>query len=116
VRYPPRVMAIVRSRVPSRHIEEVVLGAGLFDPKTALRLGLVDEIIADDVSAKQVARARLAKLAAHPAEGYALAKFDLRGDEQTMCPDAIEQKRLADAVSVWTSEDVKKKILSVLAR
>ena len=42
VPFPPKVLAQVRHRV--REAERVVLEAGLYDPETALRLGLVDEV------------------------------------------------------------------------
>lgn len=42
VPFPPKVLAQVRHRV--RAAERVILEAGLYDPQTALRLGLVDEV------------------------------------------------------------------------
>ena len=43
LRFPPRIMAIVRNRVPRQHIERVLLGAELFDPPAALALGMLDD-------------------------------------------------------------------------
>src|SRR5258707_15297863 len=40
--FPPRVMGVVRRRVPPRSIERVTLEAGLHDPRRALELGLID--------------------------------------------------------------------------
>src|SRR4029453_4175286 len=68
---PPALFAVVRHRVPPRAIERVVLEAGLYDPQTALTLGLVDEVAAD---AQATARARLETLARHPREADAAAK------------------------------------------
>lgn len=116
VRFPPRVMAIVRARVPPRSIAEVVLGAGLFGPHDSLRLGLVDEIVPDDADASSRARARLELLAAHPAEAYAFAKRDLRGTPQTMCADDAWERAMDEAVPTWTSPGVRAKIASVLKR
>ena len=116
VRFPPRVMAIVKARVPPRSIAEVVLGAGLFDPHASLRLGLVDEVIADDAEATTLARRRLATHAAHPAAAYAHAKQDLRGTAQTMCPDDAWERAMNEAVPTWTSPSVREKIGFVLRR
>lgn len=113
VRFPPRIMTIVRRRVPARNLEEVVLGAGLFDPEGALRLGLVDEL-ADDTAA--VAQARLEALARHPREAYALAKRDLRGTEDDLCPSSDHERRLREMVSAWTSPVVKERVRAVLKR
>lgn len=112
VRFPPRILEIVRRRVPAQHLDEVVLGAGLFSPTDALRLGLVDEVIDDP----QVARARLSSLAAHPRDVYAITKKDLRGDEQSLCRDDVWNERLAAGVATWTSHDVRTKIAAVLKK
>ena len=116
VRFPPRVMAIVKTRVPPRSIAEVVLGAGLFDPPAALRHGLVDELVPDDAEAVVHARRRLEGLASHPAAAYAHAKQDLRGTAQTMCADDAWERAMIEAVPTWTSSSVRAKIASVLRR
>ena len=113
VRFPPRTLAVVRSRIPRRHVEQVILGARLFDPESALRVGLVDEI-ADDVLS--VARARLSALAAHPDDGYAITKHDLRGTAQDLCSDDALERWLQEAVTVWTSTSLKEKVAAMFAR
>jgi enoyl-CoA hydratase len=113
VRFPPRILSIAKARVPPRHATEVLLGAGLFDPAAAARLGLVDEV-ADDADA--VARARLGKLASSPAEAYALTKRDLRGTEQDLCPDAAWDEAVRAALPVWTAPALKQKIAAMFAR
>jgi enoyl-CoA hydratase len=110
VRYPPRVMALVRNRVPRRSLERVVLGAELHSPESARELGLVDEISAEPETA---ARARLAALARHPPDAYRAAKLSLRGDVLGPTPQA--QARFAsEDLPVWTSERVKAQIRSIL--
>jgi enoyl-CoA hydratase len=116
VRFPPRVMAIVRARVPSRSIAEVVLGAALFDARTSLQHGLVDEVVADDGATLTHARRRLSALAMHPAHAYAYAKADLRGTAQTMCADDAWESAMDEAVPTWTSASVREKIAFVLKR
>jgi enoyl-CoA hydratase/carnithine racemase len=114
VRYPPRVFRIVRDRLPRASLERVVLGADLFPPAVARELGLVDEVAEDVVG---VARARLERLASHPALAYADAKRALRGAlPQDLVSDAEEEAWLDDAGLMWTSPAVKERLLAVLRR
>src|SRR5690606_27855750 len=104
VRFPPRIHAIVSRRIPTRHLERTLLGAELFDPITALEVGLVDEIAEDPVSA---ARARLALWGSYSKETYASTKRDLRGTrEEDLCPDAEQKRRLDEALASWTADEV----------
>lgn len=112
LRFPPRVLAMVRYRVPAAPLEQVLLGAGLHGPQDALRLGLVDEVAQDPVS---VARARLAALAAHPARAYAATKADLRGAIGEPDP-AAERAFLSEVLPVWTSEELRGRIRAFLER
>ncbi len=113
VRFPPRVMALVKQRVPQRHLSEIILGAALYPPEAALRLGLVDEL-ADDVIA--TGTERLATFAKHPKEAYALAKVDLRGTEDDLYPSAAHEAHLRDLLAPWTSIELKDRVQAVLAR
>jgi enoyl-CoA hydratase/carnithine racemase len=114
VRFPPRVLAIVNSRLPRRFREEVILGAGVFSSSRARELGLVDEV-SDE--APRVAREKLAALAAHPAAVYALTKRDLRGStDADVAPDAALDAWMKESVPIWTSDAVKQKIAAVLRR
>lgn len=110
LRFPPQVMGIVTYRV--RAFEEVVLGAGLHDPDSALRLGLVDEVRDDGRAAVE---ARLAALASHPPAAYAAAKSDLRA--RAVAVNADEHRRFfEEALPAWTSPELKEKIRAVLSR
>lgn len=113
MRYPPRILAMAKQRIPQQFHTAVLLGAGLFDPAGALRVGFVDEVAED---ARAVAEARLAALGSSPGQAYALTKGDLRGTEQDLCPDARWDETLRAAVSVWTSPELKQKIAAMLAR
>jgi len=73
--FPPRIMKLVKTRVPKNALDRVVLEGGLYAPLDALRLGLVDEVSAD---AAALARSTCEKLAKHPAETYRAAKRTLR--------------------------------------
>ncbi|MEP7125882.1 MAG: enoyl-CoA hydratase/isomerase family protein [Byssovorax sp.] len=113
MRFPPRLLTMVTRRVPAQFHTEALLGAGLFDPAGALRVGMIDEIAEDP---RAIAEARLAALAASPGAAYALTKADLRGTEDELCPEAKWDANLRAAVPVWTSPALKQKIRAMLAR
>jgi enoyl-CoA hydratase/carnithine racemase len=114
VLFPPRTLAIVRARVPARHQDEVLLGAGLYPPERARSLGLVDEVAAD---APAAARATLAALAGHPAAAYSRLKRALRGGAPAdLASDAVLAAYLDDAVPIWTGDEVRRRIAAVLLR
>lgn len=113
LRFPPRILAMVRQRLPRQFHTAVLLGAQLFDPEGARRAGVVDEVVED---ARAVAEARLAALGKNAGEAYALTKGDLRGTEQDLCPDAAWDQRLRGDVAGWTSPALKQKIAAMLAR
>jgi enoyl-CoA hydratase len=114
LRFPPRTWEIVRRRVPSVHHHEVLLGAGLFEPRRALELGLVDEVVADPGAA---AREELARLAALPRRAYVDAKHDLRGSTaEDLVPEAESKQRVRQMLPVWTSAEVKARVMALLAR
>lgn len=113
MRFPPRLLAMIKQRIPVQFHTEVLLGAALFDPAGALRMGVVDEVAED---ARAVAEARLAALGSSPREAYALTKADLRGSEEDLCPDATWDRLLRAAVPVWTSPALKAKIAGMLKR
>jgi enoyl-CoA hydratase/carnithine racemase len=114
VRFPPRVLRIVRDRVPSASHVPVILGADLFAPDRALAHGLVDEVSAD---AGSVARAKLAALAAHPADAYAATKRALRGAAPAdLAPDDVEARWMDECVPIWTGDAVKERVRKVLGK
>lgn len=112
LRFPPRVMGIVRRRVPLQHIERVVLGAGLFDPRTALQLGLLDEVAAD---ARGAAIRELTERAAYHKGAYAAGKADLRGDAFSAIPDD-DGFFAREILPAWTSPSLREHVLAVLTR
>ena len=112
LRFPPRVLALAKNRIPKRDMEQVVLGAALHNPVRANVLGLVDEVADDPLP---IAKERLEALAAHPADAYAAAKKALRGD--VLGPTPEERARFdRDDLPVWTSEPIKARIRALLAR
>jgi enoyl-CoA hydratase/carnithine racemase len=112
VRYPPRVMALCRARLPRNSLERVVLGAGLHSPAEALALGLVDELSEDP---EATARARLAELAKHPADAYTAGKRGLR--EGVLGPSPEEWARFQrEDLPAWLSDELKVRIGKLLGR
>jgi len=108
--FPPKLLRLVRRRVSQRSLEEVVLDGALHAGPAALRLGLVDEVAAD---APAVARAHLARLAAHPAAAYAATKHALR--DGTLDLSAEERRHLREqVVPAWCAPEVKERIVEAL--
>jgi enoyl-CoA hydratase len=112
LRFPPRIMAIVRQRVPPRHLERVVLGAELFDPRTALELGLIDEVVEDGRAAAESA---LALRAGYDPEAYAATKRTLRGDAFGRA-DEDDSYFTREVLPGWTSPAVRQRVTALLAR
>lgn len=111
--YPPRVMAIVRHRVPRQHIDRVVLGAALHDPEAALRLGILDEVAVD---ARAAAERELTLRTGHDPGAYAAAKAALRGDAFRAGDRAIDEFFAREVLPTWTSPEIRSRIAAVLAR
>lgn len=112
LRFPPGILSIVRHRVPSRSLRQILLEAALHDPIAAVRLGLVDELAEDCVA---VGRARLERVAIHPQEAYAQTKADL-GRGVTRVSDEEQQRFAKEVVPVWSSDALEQRIAAVLKR
>jgi enoyl-CoA hydratase len=104
VRFPPRLMAMVRDRVPRRYYERVVMAAELFTMEEGVELGLIDRV-ADDPLA--TARERLELLASRPADAYAAAKRPWRVEAMRVS-DATRQRWEQEDIQVWWSDPVRK--------
>lgn len=108
--FPPMIRRMLERSLPARHLDELLLGAGLYAPEEALRLGLVDELAEDPEAA---ARARLERWSAHPAGAYARTKEALHEVELTP-----EDVRLFEEVElpIWRSEEVRRRVLAALGK
>jgi enoyl-CoA hydratase/carnithine racemase len=112
LRFPPRVLAIVRARIPRERESELLLGATLYSPHEALRVGMLDEVSADPIAR---ARERLAALASHPAVAYAKAKRDTRGSVAAdLASDAVLDAWLEESLEGWTSPELHARIAGLL--
>lgn len=110
--FPPLIMNLVRDRVPRRHLERVVLEAGLHDPRTARDLGLVDEVAADPLP---VAEAALARLAGVPRATYTATKQTLRGG--VLALDDARRRYFEDViVPAWCAAETRERITARLRR
>lgn len=110
LQFPPKIMALIRHRVPLHGVQRVTLEAALYDPATALHLGLVDEVAAD---APAVAQTRLAALASHPAATYAATKRTLRGGVLALSAEAAKDFR-ERLVPAWCTPEVRARVLAAL--
>lgn len=111
VRFPPRTLRIVESRVSPHALHEVVLGAELFSQKDAQRLGLIDEISNEG---RKAAEARLARWAEHPRETYAATKRALHKDLASARPS--DEPALDAIIPSWTSETIHARIRKILGK
>jgi enoyl-CoA hydratase len=112
LRFPPRLLNMIRYRVDPRHVERVLLEAGLYDPETAEKLGLIDAV-SDD--ARTEAITQLTRRARNPSQAYAAAKTDLRG--HLLEDDGAATAKFNDEVlPVWTSDALKETIRGFLRR
>jgi enoyl-CoA hydratase/carnithine racemase len=111
LRFPPKTWRLVRQRVPAASIERVVLEGGLHAPEVALRLGLVDEIVADEAQAVAYAE----RIASAPRAAYAAAKRALRQGALDVGPDE-EAQFVRDVLPAWITPELKARLAAVLAR
>lgn len=110
--FPPRVLALAKARLSVTAQRRVLLGAGLYTSKDALALGLCDELADDAVAA---GRTRLAELAAHPREAYALTKELLQKGQLELEPAELDHYR-AVVLPRWTSPELRAALAAKLAK
>jgi enoyl-CoA hydratase/carnithine racemase len=77
--FPRAAFEIVRLRLTHQQASELLLGAALYPATQAVRLGVVDELIAADAFEATV-RHRAARLGAFPRDAYAPTKAGLDAD------------------------------------
>jgi len=110
--FPPKIMRIVKHRVPPRSLHEVVLRSRLVSPQDALRMGMIDELAADP---RAVAEERLRELARLPRPAYIAAKRSLRQGVTQMDQTSYERE-LAAILPAWTDPRVKELVTKQLAK
>jgi enoyl-CoA hydratase/carnithine racemase len=111
LRFPPKTWRLVSRRVPAHAIERVVLEGGLYPPETALRLGLVDELVAGLDEARTYAE----RIAASPRAAYVAAKAAIRAGALDTGPE--EDAHFREAVlPAWLTPELKAKLAALLSR
>lgn len=111
VRFPPRVMALVRDRVPRRHHERVLLAAELCSFERGAELGLLDEVAQD---AEGRAKERLELLSSRPADAYAATKRRIREPPMALPPGERSRFERED-LPAWSSDPVRSLLRARLA-
>jgi len=101
--YPKVAFEIVRLRLPHARASELLLGAALYPASQAVRLGVVDELLAPDTFAATVLR-RAARLGSFPREAYAHTKAALVG-EAVARVQAETPEESARGAAVWTTAE-----------
>lgn len=112
VPFPPTALAIMRARVPSHHLREVLYTAATYAPSRALELGLVDEVVADAAFEQRVAE-RAAELAAIPYGAYQATKRRLHEDVLQQ-PGGSEG--LAPTILQWSTQDTQDAIRAFVGK
>ncbi len=111
--FPPKILRVVKHRVPPRSVYEVALRAALYAPSDALRLGLVDEVVEGDPRERAVAR--IEQLAGLPREAYSQTKRALRAGVIDFDDDGYEAA-LAATFPAWTNDEIKERVTAALRR
>ena len=112
ISFPPGALAIARYRIASHCLDEVLLGARLYNPREAYLRGLIDEVIDDS---GEHARSSLENLAAHPRAGYASAKASLRGAVAKQAAAALPAF-IQDSLQHWNREQLAPRIALLLGK
>jgi enoyl-CoA hydratase len=107
LRFPPRTYRMCADRVPGPSLARVLLEAELYLAQEAIALGLVD-VTGEEADA----RARLAKLAAHPRDAYAAAKRAVRGS--LAVPEAEQRRFVSEVIPTWAAPELKARLRAVL--
>lgn len=110
--FPPKILRIAQHRIAPHVRERVLLEAALYDPRTAVALGLLDEVSRDPLAS---ARAWLEAVARHPAAIYAATKRSLRAGALDL-GDAERRYFESEVLPRWTSPEVKQAARAALER
>jgi enoyl-CoA hydratase/carnithine racemase len=105
LRFPPKTWRMVKHRLSPPALERVVLEGGLYPPAQALRLGLLDELVASEGEARVIAE----RLASSPFDAYVAAKRALRSGALDVTEDELRQY-LHEVLPTWTSGELKARI------
>jgi enoyl-CoA hydratase len=114
VPYPAVAMAIVKAELSPAVARELVLRAHLVDARTALELGLLDELTdSDGLLSRALELAE--ELARVPAAAYATVKRQLRAETIASTAQIIERE-LDPLLEGWLEDETPAAAAAVLAR
>jgi enoyl-CoA hydratase len=111
LQFPPKTWRLVKHRIPAHARDRTLLEGGLYAPEHALRLGLIDEIVANESDA----RAYADNVAKAPSAAYAVAKRDLRKGVLDLSADTRAQF-IAEALPKWCAPELKARIAGMLKK
>lgn len=110
--YPAAAMAVAKAELAPATARRLILEAALIDSDTALRMGVVDELVATDrVLPRALELAR--ELGGHPARAYEQVKHQLRGATIARMRAAIEADPMIDS---WAGDETAAAADAVLRR
>jgi enoyl-CoA hydratase len=101
--YPKVALEIVRLRLSHQRAAELLLGAALYPASQAIRLGVVDELLAADKLEDTVLR-RATRMGSFPREAYAHAKLALTADVVARVM-AETREEAARAAAIWQTAE-----------
>ncbi|MBV8517003.1 MAG: enoyl-CoA hydratase/isomerase family protein [Acidobacteria bacterium] len=114
VPFPPSVLEAVRFVVPPQHLQALIYSGRTLPPDDALRVGLVDEVVAiDELPARASAVAR--QLASVPAQAFAATKRQLR-DAAISRAKHYAAEFDGDVRELWSAPETHAHIRDYLAR
>jgi enoyl-CoA hydratase len=104
--YPKVALEIVRLRLSHQRAAELLLGAALYPASQAIRLGVVDELLAADKLEDTVLR-RATRMGAFPREAYAHAKLTLTADAVARVMTETPEEA-ARAAAIWQTAESRR--------
>jgi enoyl-CoA hydratase/carnithine racemase len=109
--FPPKTWRMVKHRLSPPGLERVVLEGALYPPAQALRLGLLDEVVANEGEARAMAE----RLASAPREAYLAAKRALRSGALDVTEREVRQY-VEEVLPAWSSGELKSRIEAKLRK
>jgi enoyl-CoA hydratase len=111
LRFPPKTWRMIARRLPAHTLDRVVLEGALYAPEMALRLGLVDEVVASEADARAYAE----RVAEAPRDAYVAAKRALRDG---LLDVSVEEARHFEEIVIpeWCSPTLRAKLAAALQR
>jgi enoyl-CoA hydratase len=111
VQFPPKTWRLVMHRLAASARDRVVLEGALYAPETALRLGLIEEIVAGEAEARAYAE----RIAGSPREAYVATKRALRAGALDVSQEELKRFR-EEVVPLWAAPELKTRLSAAIKR